>query len=85
MSKGKFGRFEFPPVFALRSRKNFWLKMKATPLISSTRASAVVLLLTKFAVMAIASFPLSTFLLKPGKNKDTERGVDLTFPFGSSV
>ncbi len=30
------------PVSSLSSKKNFWLKMKATPLISSTLASAVV-------------------------------------------
>ncbi len=54
------------PVSSLSSKKNFWLKMKATPLISSTLASAVVLRLTKFAVMAMASFPLNSFLLKPG-------------------
>lgn len=56
-----------PPVSSLRSRKNFWLKMNATPLISSTLASAVVFLLMKLAVMAIASFPLNSFLLKPGR------------------
>lgn len=58
------------PVSSLRSRKNFWLKMKATPLISSTLASAVVFLLMKLAVMAIASLPRNSFLLKPEtKNK----------------
>lgn len=41
--------------------------MKATPLISSTLASAVVFLLMKLAVMAIASLPLNSFLLKPGR------------------
>lgn len=59
-----------PPVSSLRSRKNFWLKMNATPLISSTLASAVVFLLMKLAVMAIASFPLNSFLLKPGRGKE---------------
>lgn len=49
-----------------RSRwKNLWLKMKATPLISSTLASAVVFLFLKLAVMAMANFPLNSFLLKP--------------------
>lgn len=43
--------------------------MNATPLISSTLASAVVFLLMKLAVMAIASFPLNSFLLKPGRGK----------------
>lgn len=57
------------PVSSLSSRKNFWLKMKATPLISSTLASAVVLRLTKFAVMAMASFPLNSFLLKPAAER----------------
>lgn len=46
--------------------------MKATPLISSTLASAVVFLLMKLAVMAIASFPLNSFLLKPEWEKDSE-------------
>lgn len=80
------------PVSSLRSRKNFWLKMKATPLISSTLASAVVFLLMKFAVMAIASLPLNSFLLKPARQKYTTerniRDVDLhkqtTSPFGLS-
>lgn len=46
--------------------------MKATPLISSTFASAVVFLLMKLAVMAIASFPLNSFLLKPRREKGTK-------------
>lgn len=41
--------------------------MKATPLISSTLASAVVFLLMKLAVMAMASFPRNSFLLKPAE------------------
>lgn len=41
--------------------------MKATPLISSTLASAVVFLLTKLAVIAIANFPLNSLRLKPAK------------------
>lgn len=63
----------------MRSRKNFWLKMKATPLISSTLASAVVFLLTKLAVMAIASLPRNSFLLNPeserkrGREKEGKR------------
>lgn len=55
----------FIPVSCRSSRKNLWLKMKATPLISSTLASAVVFLFLKFAVMAMANFPLNSFLLKP--------------------
>lgn len=47
------------------SWKNLWLKIKATPLISSTLASAVVLRLMKFAVMAMASFPRNSFLRNP--------------------
>lgn len=43
--------------------------MKATPLISSTLASAVVFLFIKLAVIAIASFPRNSFLLKPGKQR----------------
>lgn len=58
-----------PPVSSFRSWKNFWLKMKATPLISSTLASAVVFLFIKLAVMAIASFPRNSFLLKPGEQR----------------
>lgn len=46
--------------------------MKATPLISSTLASAVVFLLMKLAVIAIASLPLNSFLLKPGVIKKGE-------------
>ena len=57
------------PVSSLRSRKNFWLKMKATPLISSTLASAVVFLLVKLAVIAIASFPRNSVRLKPEKER----------------
>lgn len=53
------------PVSSLSSRKNFWLKIKATPLISSTLASAVVFLLTKLAVMAIANFPRNSLRAKP--------------------
>ena len=58
------------PVTALSSLKNFWLKMKATPDISSTRASASVFLLTKLAVMAMASRPRNSFRLKPIKIRD---------------
>lgn len=39
--------------------------MKATPLISSTLASAVLFLFMKLAVIAIASFPRNSFLLNP--------------------
>lgn len=53
------------PVSCRRSWKNLWLKMKATPLISSTLASAVVFLFLKLAVMAMASFPLNSLRLKP--------------------
>lgn len=49
------------------SWKNLWLNMKATPLISSTLASAEVFLFLKFAVIAMASFPLNSFLLKPAQ------------------
>lgn len=41
--------------------------MKATPLISSTLASAVVFLLTKLAVIAMASFPRNSLRLKPAE------------------
>lgn len=65
--------FEFLPVSVSRSWKNFWLYIRATPLISSTLASAAVFLLMKLAVMPIASFPLSSLCLKPeslgGKKK----------------
>lgn len=57
------------PVSSFRSWKNFWLKMKATPLISSTLASAVVFLFIKLAVIAIASFPRNSFLLKPAEQR----------------
>lgn len=57
------------PVSSFRSWKNFWLKIKATPLISSTLASAVVFLFIKLAVIAIASFPRNSFLLKPGEQR----------------
>lgn len=40
--------------------------MKATPLISSTLASAVVFRLIKFAVMAMASLPRNSFRRNPG-------------------
>lgn len=56
------------PVASLRSWKNFWLKMNATPLISSTFASAVVFLLMKLAVMAIASLPRNSLRRNPGEN-----------------
>ncbi len=46
--------------------------MKATPLISSTFASAVVFLLIKFAVMAMASLPRNSFLLNPEKEREEE-------------
>lgn len=39
--------------------------MKATPLISSTFASAVVFLFLKLAVMAMANFPLNSLRRKP--------------------
>lgn len=55
----------YTPVASLRSWKNFWLKMKATPLISSTFASAVVFLLMKLAVMAIASLPRNSLRRNP--------------------
>ena len=45
--------------------------MKATPLISSTLASAVLFLFMKLAVIAIASFPRNSFLLNPvGGNEE---------------
>lgn len=53
------------PVSLRSSWKNLWLKIKATPLISSTLASAVVLRLMKFAVIAMANFPRNSFLRKP--------------------
>lgn len=59
--------FSNSPVSSLSSRKNFWLKMKATPLISSTLASAVVFLLTKLAVMAMANFPRNSLRPKPAE------------------
>lgn len=59
--------FPNSPVSSLSSRKNFWLKMKATPLISSTLASAVVFLLTKLAVMAMANFPRNSLRPKPAE------------------
>lgn len=57
--------FRNKPVSCRSSWKNLWLKMNATPLISSTLASAVVFLFLKFAVMAMASFPLNSLRLKP--------------------
>lgn len=54
---------------SLSSWKNFWLNIKATPLISSTLASAVVFRLIKFAVMAMASLPRNSFRRKPGGKK----------------
>lgn len=62
------------PVSSLSSRKNFWLKMKATPLISSTLASAVVFLLTKLAVMAMANFPRNSLRLKPAEQEHKHSG-----------
>lgn len=59
------------PVSFRRSWKNLWLKMKATPLISSTLASAEVFLFLKLAVMAMASFPLNSFLLKPSLTNES--------------
>lgn len=59
--------FPNSPVSSLSSRKNFWLKIKATPLISSTLASAVVFLLTKLAVMAMANFPRNSLRAKPAQ------------------
>lgn len=53
------------PVASLSSWKNFWLNIKATPLISSTLASAVVFRLIKFAVMAMASLPRNSFRRNP--------------------
>jgi len=50
--------------------------MKATPLISSTFASADVFLLMKFAVMAMASFPLNSLRRNPGGSyKEDEEAV----------
>lgn len=57
------------PVSAVNSLKNFWLKIKATPEISSTLASASECLFIKFAVIAIANFPLNSFLLNPKNNR----------------
>ncbi len=54
-------------VSCLRSRKNFWSKINATPLLSSTSASSAALQLTKFAVIPIASLPLNSLRLKPGR------------------
>ena len=54
------------PNSSYKLLKKSCLYTKATPLISSTVASAVVLIFLKFAVMAIASFPRNSFLLKPG-------------------
>lgn len=47
--------------------------MKATPLISSTFASAVVFLLMKFAVMAMASLPLNSLRRNPRGNYKRKR------------
>lgn len=44
--------------------------MKATPLISSTFASAVVFLLMKLAVMAMASFPRNSFRRNPAETEE---------------
>ena len=60
------------PVASRRSWKNFWLKMNATPLISSTLASAVVCLLMKFAVMAMASFPRNSLRANPRRGNEAE-------------
>lgn len=57
------------PVASLSCWKNFWLKIKATPLISSTLASAVVFLLIKFAVMAMASLPRNSLRRNPGRKE----------------
>ena len=46
--------------------------MKATPLISSTFASAVVFLLMKFAVMAMASLPRNSLRRNPGGGESPE-------------
>lgn len=43
--------------------------MDATPLISSTLASAVELVFVKLAVMAMASFPLNSLRLKPDREQ----------------
>lgn len=47
--------------------------MKATPLISSTLASAVVFLLMKFAVMAMASLPRNSLRRNPRENYEMMR------------
>lgn len=59
------------PVSCRSSWKNLWLKMDATPLISSTLASADVFLFLKFAVMAMASFPRNSLRLKPASPQQT--------------
>ena len=53
------------PSSSYKLLKKSCLYTKAIPLISSTTASAVVLLFLKFAVIAMASFPLNSFLTKP--------------------
>ena len=67
---GALGR----PVASRRSWKNFWLKMNATPLISSTLASADVFLLMKFAVMAMASLPRNSLRWNPGRPGGRKEG-----------
>lgn len=69
-------KVKVPPVSSLRSWKNFWLKMKATPLISSTLASAVLFLFMKLAVIAIANFPRNSFLRNPAWGEE-KKGVFL--------
>ena len=54
------------PNSSYRLLKKSCLYTKATPLISSTTASAVVRMFLKLAVMAMASFPLNSFLRNPG-------------------
>lgn len=67
------------PVASLRSWKNFWLKMNATPLISSTLASAVVFLLMKLAVMAMASFPRNSLRRNPVNAEGDGGGIRKCF------
>lgn len=72
------------PVLLQRFWKNFWLYMRATPLISATSTSVLLWLFIKLVVMPIANLPRVSFLLKPvRKHKrepsiNCERGVNHT-------
>ena len=54
------------PNSSYRLLKKSCLYTKATPLISSTVASAVVRMFLKLAVIAMASFPRNSLRLNPG-------------------